>query len=314
MRHLVILTLALALVAPLTALGDEPPLPRPRPHFSGDTVNPDEVPADVPVPKGENPVLAASEPQPVTLSARVSEDGPIITSGLVWRVYNTKADARGQLELIGKSNEAAAGFALPVGQYVVHVAYGRAQASDTMDVETGPNAKTIILDAGALQLNGKITGDLSIPANLLSFDIFTSTESASERVPVAEKVAPDEIVRVNAGVYQIVSHYGSANASVRADLRVEPGKLTEATLYHKASQVTLRLVSKEGGEAIADVDWTVKTSAGDTVFTHHGAFPSVVLEAGDYLVLAKLGDRVYNREFQIQPGKPHLVEVLTTVY
>ena len=54
----------------------------------------------------------------------------------------------------------------------------------------------------------------------------------------------------------VISYFGAVNATVRADLRVEPGKLTEATLYHKAAQISFRLVSEAGGEAIADVDWT----------------------------------------------------------
>jgi hypothetical protein len=102
---------------------------------------------------------------------------------------------------------------------------------------------------------------------------------------------------------------------VRADLRVEPGQLTDATLYHRAAQVSFKLVSEAGGEAIADIDWTVKTADGaSTVFTNTGAFPSTVLQEGDYLVFAKRGETVFNREFEVQPGQPREIEVLTTVY
>ena len=89
---------------------------------------------------------------------------------------------------------------------------------------------------------------------------------------------------------------------MRADLRVEPGQLTDATLYHRAAQISFKLVSEPGGEAIADIEWTVKTAAGETVFTDLGAFPATVLAEGDYLVLAKRGEDVFNREFQVQPG------------
>ena len=87
---------------------------------------------------------------------------------------------------------------------------------------------------------------------------------------------------------------------------------TEATLYHKAAQVTLKLVSEEGGEAIADVEWTIKTTGGETVFTDIGAFPATVLAEGDYLALAKLGEKVYNREFEVRPGTLREIEILTT--
>jgi hypothetical protein len=58
-------------------------------------------------------------------------------------------------------------------------------------------------------------------------------------------------------------HYGDANAIIRADIRVEPGKLTEATLYQQAARVTLKLVENHGGEALANTQWSVVTSAGE---------------------------------------------------
>ena len=41
---------------------------------------------------------------------------------------------------------------------------------------------------------------------------------------------PNTVVRLNAGTYHVVSTYGAVNAVIRADIRVEAGKLTEATV------------------------------------------------------------------------------------
>ena len=131
---------------------------------------------------------------------------------------------------------------------------------------------------------------------------------------MAQSLAANDIVTLNAGTYHVVSYFGDVNAVVRADLKVEAGQLTDATLYHKAAQTSFKLVSETGGEAIADVDWTVKTADGTSVFTNTGAFPSTVLQEGDYVVFAKRGDKVYNRAFQVQAGQPKEIEVLTTVY
>ena len=73
-------------------------------------------------------------------------------------------------------------------------------------------------------------------------------------------------------------------------------------------------MSEEGGEAIADVEWTIQTTDGETIFSDIGAFPATVLAEGDYLALAKLGDNVYNREFEVTPGSPREVEIMTSVY
>lgn len=253
-----------------------------------------------------------TEPQPVTLSARISNEGEFIPDGLVWRMFDSRVDANGELAMVAKSEEATATFSLPPGEYMLHVAYGRAQASDTIFVEPGPNNRTIIFEIGALKLNAMIAGDVGIPPSQLQFDIFS--DGPNGRTTVAENVPPDELIHLNAGIYSIVSRYGPINAVIRSELRVESGQITEATLYHKAAPVSLKLVSEEGGEAIADVEWTIKSEGGDTIFTDIGAFPSTVLAEGDYLALAKLGEQVYNREFEVTPGGLREVEILTAVY
>ena len=53
-------------------------------------------------------------------------------------------------------------------------------------------------------------------------------------VPLAEV---QEIIRLPEGSYHVVSTYGESNAIMRADLKVEVGKLTEATLNHRAATV-----------------------------------------------------------------------------
>src|SRR3546814_11951246 len=88
-------------------------------------------------------------------------------------------------------------------------------------------------------------------------------------------VRPGMIVRLNAGTYHVVSEYGDINAVVRADIQVEAGKLIEATLQHRAAQITLKLVSQPGGEAIADTAWSVLTAAGDIVNESVSAFSKI---------------------------------------
>ena len=85
---------------------------------------------------------------------------------------------------------------------------------------------------------------------------------------------PGIVLRLNAGVYNIVGTCGDANALVRADVTVEAGKLTEATLVHAAAKVTLGLVAHAGGDAIANPQWTIARRAGQTVAESVGALPT----------------------------------------
>lgn len=297
------------------------PIPHPRISRPGDA----NITPNVPNPTGpdllipdttdtQTPILDTPDPaQPISLSAKIQEDGTVIPDGLIWRVYDTQTDGAGQLALLFKSEDATAALSLPPGEYLVHVAYGRAQSSDTLLVEPGPNIKTIILDAGALRLRSAISAEINIPPAQLKFDIL-ATGLDGDQIPVVQGVEQNTMVHLNAGVYNVVSRWGDQNATVRADIRVEPGQVTEATLFHKAAQVTFLLVSSAGGEAIADVDWKVMDENNETLFTHLGAFPASILAEGDYTVIAQSGDAVYNRQFQVQSGRPLKVEVLTTVY
>lgn len=316
--------LTLGLAADLAAAQDAP-VPPPRPErYSTVSAQPPTEAAPVPsLNELENafevfesletrPVvnLALGPPQPVTLSARVSENGPLIPAGLTWRIYQTTPDESGTLPLLAKSTDAAAAFSLQPGEYIAHVAYGRAQASDTFTVETGPNQRSLILDAGGLELNAAITGDIAISEEQLNFTVYANSDLAGGQVRIAENVAAGELMYLNAGVYKVECRYGSVNALVRADIRVEPGQMTQATLYHRATEITMKLVSELGGEAIADVDWTVADADGKDIFATIGAFANLVLAEGEYTVVARQGDRVYNRDFEIQPGRPREIEVL----
>lgn len=314
MRLFIALSLVLALAVPAFAQ-EMPPLPRPRPDPAGlqQSAPPAATPATPEQSAADAVAAVALPPQPVTLMAKVTEAGSAIPDGVIWRIFDTKTDNSGQLAMVAKSDQSTAHLQLAPGEYVVHVAYGRAQSSDTLVVGADGAEKTIVLDAGALRLNAAVVGDVPIPINLLRFDIYSGDEGG-DRTLVVQGLSANDIVTLNAGTYHVASYFGAINAVVRADLRVEPGQLTDATLYHKASQVSFRLVSAPGGEAIADVDWTIKTADGGTVFTEIGAFPTTVLAEGDYLVLAKRGDQVFNRQFSVKAGPAQEVEVLTTVY
>lgn len=252
--------------------------------------------------------------QRLSLSAKISDEGAVIPSGIVWRVFDTKPDEKGNLPLLAKSDTATANFSLKPGDYVVHVAYGRSQATDTVHVDPTATTKTIVLDSGGLRLNAAISGDVPINPKLLGFEIYATEIESGDRILIANDVTMGDVIHLNAGVYNVVSKFGTVNAIVRADLRVDPGQLTDATLFHKAQQVRFRLASEPDGEAIADVDWVVKTGDGDTVFSSFGAFPSTILAEGEYSLLAKRGESVYNRRFEVKPGPSVEIELLTSIY
>ncbi len=251
-----------------------------------------------------------SEPE-LVLSAKLSEESDPIERGLVWRVFSPEAGDDGKLALLATAKGGTTSFNLAPGSYLVHVAFGRAGATKRITMTRAKRSETMILDAGGVKLNAVLSGGGRIPPDQLQFSIYEDHEDSNgERALIIPDVKPDSVVRLNTGTYQIVSNYGTANAVIRADIRVEAGKLTEANVEHRAAQLTLKLVRETGGEAMADTAWSVLTTSGDIVRESVGAFASIVLAEGEYVIIAKNKDRIYQRDFKVVAGQNQDVEVL----
>jgi hypothetical protein len=249
----------------------------------------------------------------VHMEARLTDKGAVLTYGLSWRVFQSIAGTDGKLPLLASSEGGSTEFDLAPGEYLVNVAFGRAGATKKLIVpESGdPQPQTFVLDAGGLVLNAVSGADVRIPPDELTFNIYgNDVREDGERGLIMGNVKPGEMVRLNAGTYHVVSNYGDVNASIRADIQVDAGKLVEATIQHKAAKITLKLVSQEGGEAIADTAWSILTAAGDSVSESVGAFPVVILAEGKYTVVARHKDKIYQRDFTVTPGRNEDVEVL----
>lgn len=276
---------------------------------------PTDAPLDLPAISGYGPATPsgqlALQGGKITLSAQLFTDGPEITRGVTWRVFSPQADEHGKLPLIASAQGGTSNFELAPGAYLVHAAFGRAGATKRIVVGREPRLESLVLDAGGVKLDAILSGGVRIPPAKLKFSIYEAEAGThGDRALIIPDVAPNTVVRLNAGTYHVVSTYGMVNAVIRADIRVEAGKLTEATVEHRAAQITLKLVREEGGEAIADTSWSVLTDSGDVVRETVGAFAPMVLAEGTYTAIAKNRDRIYQKDFTIVPGRNHDVEVL----
>ena len=101
-----------------------------------------------------------------------------------------------------------------------------------------------------------------------------------------------------------------SNSIVNADIRVMSGKRIDVTIRHHCATLTLKLVNKPGAEALANTTFTVLTPGGDVIRELVGAFPSLVLAEGEYVVIARHESKVYQSTFQVQTGMDRDVEVV----
>ncbi|KZL21238.1 hypothetical protein PsAD2_00527 [Pseudovibrio axinellae] len=257
------------------------------------------------VPVGTKPVLY--------LVAKLAEGTPNLTRGLKWRVYSSKENADGSLNLVASSQDQDAEFRLDPGTYLVHTSFGNVTATTRYELKSGVKTGTIILNAGGIRLDAALGSEQKIPREDVVFNIYDMTYDATgNRSIVASGIKPGELVPVSAGTYHVESRYGTINAVVRADIHVQAGKLTEATLHHQAGNVTLKLVSAKNKTSLANTSWTILSPGGDTVASGNGAFLDLTLAAGTYTVMARNSGDMYRDEFTVSPSVNKVeVEVLT---
>lgn len=295
--------------APETQAAAPSPEPERETQPQGDNADPQSHKAA----RGEMPADDGSGKQtPVSLTAKLSDGGAAVSSEIVWRIYDAAPDPDGKYKLLDTQRTATLNHALAPGDYMINAAYGLANVTRKVSVQAGQSFQdTFILNAGGLRLGAQLENGESLPPNSVRYDIFEGeADQFGNRVKILGDAKPGLIMRLNAGAYHVVSVYGDANAVVRADVAVEPGRLTEATINHSAAQVTFRLVNQPGGEALADTQWNVLTPGGDVVKESAGALPTHVLAAGEYSVLARHQGKNYTREFEVKPGDAQQIEVV----
>jgi hypothetical protein len=249
----------------------------------------------------------------VLLDAKLSADGLPMQQGLSWYVFSPTPGADGKLPLLASSSGGSAAFHLAAGDYFVNVSFGRAGVTKKLTVPASGEAEkqVMVLDAGGMLLNAVSGSDVRIPPEELSFSIYANdVKEDGTRGLIMSDVKPNTLVGLSAGTYHVVSEYGSVNAVIRADIQVEAGHVTQATIQHRAAKITLKLVADAGSEAMADTAWSILTAAGDIVGESVSAFPTLILAEGKYSAVARNKDKIYQRDFTVVAGRNTDVEVL----
>ena len=249
----------------------------------------------------------------VKFEAKLDKDAQPMQQGLQWRVYSPIAGSDGKLPMIASSQGGTADLQLAPGDYFVNVSFGRAGITRKLTVPTEGDVATqvMVLDAGGMVLNAVTGENARIKSNKLKFKIYAGDgqDDAGHNL-IMDDVEPNTLISLNSGTYHVVSEYGSVNAVVRADIKVEANKITEATLQHRAAQMNFKLVSNPGGEAIADTAWSILTSSGDAVAESVSAFPVLVLSEGNYTAIARNKDNIYQKDFTVKAGVNADVELV----
>ncbi|MGE3246579.1 MAG: hypothetical protein AB7F96_01595 [Beijerinckiaceae bacterium] len=288
------------------------------------------LPGAVPPPADNAPAKPAPPAQPevpagqggLRLSASFGGEKPSpIKGGLVWRVFEERAEPDGSYKLVRRSTESTPFLLLPLGNYVVHLSWGLAGATRRIELKDRVERAQITLNAGALRIVGML-GDKKIAADRLSASIYIPDKQNPEAKLIARNVAPGQVLGLPEGSYHIVSTFldskragtgddaRATNSVVTTDARVRPGQMTDAILKHRAALLTLKLVKTSGGEALANTSFTILTPGGDVLREMIGAFPSITLAEGEYVAIARNEGRTFQGTFKVESGADRDVEIM----
>ena len=285
------------------------------------TGNPDVPPLRLPpgheAPRQATPVESGQSI--LHLAALLSAtDAQPLRSGVRWRVFEEKAKSDGSHSLVAESSDATPVLTLHDGNFIIHAAFGLAGATKRVTISGKGVSERLVLNAGALRIVGML-GDAPISPAKSSISIFVPERGNSEAKLIVADGKPGDTIGLPEGNYHIVSTLldtaangatSPTNSVVSADLRVQAGKLTDATLRHRAAVMTLKLVSGPGGEALANTAFTILTPGGDVIREMIGAFPSLVLAEGEYVAIARHDSKVYQTNFKVVSTLDRDVEVL----
>ncbi len=306
------LLLSLAIAVPASAQDVAPPTAAPV--------------AVVPIPKTAPPEPERRRSQLVLSALLTPRDAQPIggKAPVHWRVFAEGLDAQGRHPLVAQSDEAAPTLMLPEGTYIVHAALDLASAMRQVTLAGAAASERLVLNAGALRIVGML-GDKPINPAKLSISVFVPEAGNSEAKLVLAGAKAGDLVALPEGSYHVVSTLldtagyagqqksgvgNKTNSVVTADLKVQAGKLTDATLRHRSAVMTLKLVNGPGGEALANTAFTILTPGGDVIRELIGAFPSLVLAEGEYVAIARHDAKTYQTTFKVASTLDRDVEVL----
>ncbi|MCS0501882.1 hypothetical protein [Ancylobacter mangrovi] len=293
----------------LPFVGDEPISPTNR------MAPPLVPPAAAGTPAHGDPHTILPQPPPgkaaIGMSARFGDKEPLIPRGLVWRVFADRAEASGAYPLVAEAAEPAPVFFLSPGGYVVHVSYGLASVARRIVVGQESRREQLILRAGAIRLESDVA-DKPIPAQKVTYDIYEGSflQGRASSRPFFRGANSGDLVVLPAGNYYVVSTYGDGNATIQVDVSVVAGKVAEATLHHRAAEVTLRLVNAAGQEPLPGTQWSVLSPGGDAIKESIGSTPTLALAEGEYTAVARYEGKTYSKDFNVEAGKDGPIEVV----
>ena len=198
------------------------------------------------------------------LSARLSEDGGLITRPVHWKVRRATTDgglAAGSAPELLEAEEPVSNLFLDPGTYTIEATYGSVSIARDVEVLKGHYmVYTFVFNVGGLRTLSTLASEpLPTPFRAVHKVYATSGEASGQLIATSD--VPGGLMRLGAGNYRLESVIEPGNTVTRTDVSIKPGILTTLQLDHQAGIAT---VNTDAGTAWTITDRNSSWSASGT--------------------------------------------------
>src|SRR5215813_7174412 len=225
---------------------------------------------------------------------------------VVFSVVEDDPDApKGRREVV-RATGRQADFVVPPGTYYVVARAGSVEARERLAVGPGDVVRrTLTLAAGRLALATKVAGAGWGADELVSYRV-ERLDSATPEAIVTSRPAP--VLALMSGRYRVAGRLGTINARAVRDVEVRAGQAQQLLLEPPAAALKLRLVAG-ATPVLTDVLWDIREEAGAAVWSTGQPEPSLVLQAGRYVVRAETREKRVERTIELRAGESRSLEM-----
>jgi len=248
------------------------------------------------------------------LSARPAIGAQTLSDKVHYTIYKGAQSLDGKREQITQSNKTTPTFWLPAGEYFIKANYGLASANMTVQIKANQRTeKTVIINAGALRLSSRVEG---LPEKLKSqvfyiiYDAKADLEGNYREIFTTSQA--ERTVRIPPGEYLIEGRWGNTNARTPVSAVVTAGKLTNATVIHRAGRARFKLTSVPGGTPTGKPYWTFYDFSGAEIGRNVKPTPERIFSAGKYTVVVRYDDQEFKAGFTIKSGDEKQIDIVAT--
>jgi Ca-activated chloride channel homolog len=224
----------------------------------------------------------------------------------VFSISEDDPDAPKGRREVARSASRQAEFTLPPGTYYVVAKLGGVETRELLALTPGDTARrTLTLAAGRLALSTRLSGGVAPAAgDVVSYRV-ERLDGPDRDVVTTSRLSPT--LQLPAGRYRVEGRYGGVNARVVREVEVRAGQVQPLILEHQPATLKLRLTGGSGSHS--DVFWDIRDEIGRNVWTTGQSEPSVILQAGRYVVRAETRDKRYDRQVDVRGGETRLLEL-----